>query len=1111
MGYFIMNIQNEDFVHLHVHSEYSFPSGMCRIKNFIQQLKDSGQKAAAITDNGTLYSAVLFYQEAIKADIKPIIGCEIFCTEPEQKLILLCENQQGYQNLIKLVSSEKPVDSALLRKYHQGLICLSSAENAQKALYFQNLFGVGNYFLEVSRHGLQNEKLKNQILIDISKETNIPLTATNQVYYLNRSDAPAQKLLTCIRMNQTPDELTRSGKALPNAEYYLKSAQEMQTLFSDIPEAILNTKKIADRCHLKLTFHELKLPHFVQEGITDNTAYLRKLCEQGMYQHYGANPSQEVRERLDYELNVIQKMGFTDYFLIVQDFVRYAKNQEIPVGAGRGSAAGSLCAYCLHITEIDPIRENLLFERFLNAGRQSMPDIDIDFCMEGRSKVKDYVIRRYGQTHTAEIVAFDTLKAKAVVRDTARILKLSSDLTEKIISRLDSSLTIQQALEQSPELSQLYQQEAQVQHLLDMASQLENLPRHTTIHAAGIVITEKPVSDYVPVFRNETTLVTQYSAPILEELGLLKMDFLGLRNLTIIRDAEKTIKKNDTGFSIRNIPLDDAQTCQLIAEGRTSGVFQLESEGMKSFLKKMKPRSIQDIMTALAIYRPGAMPSIPDYLENRQHPERIRYAHPALKEILEPTYGCLLYQEQVMQICRKLAGYSYAEADNVRRAMSKKKPEIMRKEKENFIQGALKHNIPEQTAIEIFSRMERFAEYAFNKSHAAAYARIAYQTAYLKTHYFGEYMASLMTSVISGNERLAPYLEECKNTGLIICPPDVNVSEWNFVYQNQKLYFGLLAVKGLGRGFIDKMLSERRKNGKFLRFSDFCERMSNHGLYKKTLESMIQAGALDSLGCNRKQMLTYDEQILNTDSFQSQTVIDGQMSLFGETDADHDFKIPPMEDFSLLEKLQMEKQATGFYFSGHPLEAFAWLKNLLHCQSISTLETLSANQPVKLLCMIQSCKKFRTKQNAEMCFLKLEDISGQTDAVLFPEVYASVRSHLQNGQILFLTGKISDKNQKRSLIAEQIFIQQNFPAMLNQMLLCLKVTHANQDLQMLRQLPALCEQFQGSSKLILYFMDSRNYAYPKHKLTISVSEASYQALKKIISPEKIGCISGIKS
>ncbi|MBR1555399.1 MAG: DNA polymerase III subunit alpha, partial [Oscillospiraceae bacterium] len=994
-----MNQNQQNFVHLHVYSEYSLLESACRIKELIRQVKDSGQKAVAVTDSDNLYGAVLFYQEAVKAGIKPIIGCELQIADKNQKLVLLCENQQGYQNLIKLVSAEQ-ADFSLVKKYHAGLICLSvtdagtipelllegnfsSAE--QNVLQWKNLFGEENYFLEIQNHGLPEEKQLFPLLVNLSQNTGVSLVAVNQVRYLKREDAQAQKILTCIRNNQSLDELSHSGN-----EAYLKSAEEMRQIFFALPSAMQNTIRIAERCQLEIRFHEQKLPHFVQDGITDNRAYFEKLCEQGMYRHYGQNPPPDVRQRLQYEMQVIEDMGFTDYFLIVQDFIRYARNQEIPVGTGRGSASGSLCSYCLDITGIDPVKEDLLFERFLNPERRSMPDIDIDFCIEGRSKVRDYVVRRYGKEHVAEIVAFDTLKARAAVRDAGRVLRMPNSVISSAVKYLDSRLTIAESLEQSSELKQLCQQDKQIHQLLDMASRIEGFPRHTTIHAAGVVITDKPVTDYVPVFRDESMLVTQYTMTTLEELGLLKMDFLGLRNLTVIRDAERAVRKSVSGFSAANLPVDDNAVYDLISCGNTSGVFQLESAGMRKFLTGLKPRCMDDIMTALAIYRPGPMDSIPDYLRNRQNPQKITYLHPALEEILKPTYGCILYQEQVMQICRKLAGFSYAEADTVRYAMSKKKTALMQEEKNKFLDGCQNHQIPIQTAEQIFSQMESFAEYAFNKSHAAAYARIAYQTAYLKTHYFGEYMASLMTSVISETEKLSSYLEECRAAGMKIYPPDVNISEWTFIFRDGRFYFGLLAVKGLGRGLIDKMLAERRKNGNFTSFSDFCKRMTPLGLYKKTLESMIQAGALDNLDYNRKQMLTYYEQIL--DSGNLQTVIDGQMSLFGETESAQNLILPDMPDFSATEKLQMEKNACGMYLSGHPLDAFLWMKELLRSSDISALEQLPEHAPIKLIGLVQACRKFKTKSNTEMCFLRLEDKSGIAEAVIFPDLYNSSRN-----------------------------------------------------------------------------------------------------------------------
>ncbi len=1118
-----MQIETQNFVHLHIHSEYSLLEGVCRIKELVQQVKDCGQTAAALTDTGNLYGAVLFYQEAVKAGIKPIIGCEIHTVQKDQ-LVLLCENQQGYQNLIQIVSSEDPVDVSLLEKYHAGLICLLTgnygilpgllgsgrfSEAEQKLYQYRDVFGSENFYLGVQNHGLPEEQELLILLETVSHNAGIPMAADNQVYYLKPEDARTQKFLHCIRENQTLDELIVSGKAVPGKDFYLKTTEEMAELFSSLPEAVQNTEKIAGRCHLELTFHELRLPHFSQDGVTDHKAYFETLCREGMHRHYGPAPSAEVSERLAYEMQVIEQMGFTDYFLIVQDLIRYARSQEIPVGPGRGSAAGSLCAYCLDITAIDPVAEHLLFERFLNPGRHTMPDIDMDFCIEGRSKVKEYAVRRYGRDHVAEIVAFDTFKAKAAVRDIGRILKISESVVSAAAGMLNSQLTIPAALEQSPELRQKYDQDGQFRLLLDIASQIEGLPRHTTIHAAGIVMTDRPVTEYTPVFRNETMLVTGYPMDVLEELGLLKMDFLGLRNLTIIRDAERSVRMHEPGFSAEHLPEDDPEVYALISRGSTSGVFQLESDGMRQFLTQLRPQCMEDIQAALAIYRPGPMDSIPDYLENRKHPEKIQYLHPVLEEILRPTYGCILYQEQVMEICRKMAGYSLAQADIVRRAISKKKTDVMQQEKQHFLEGAVRNQIPETIASQVFAQMEKFAEYAFNKSHAAAYARIVYQTAFLKTHWFGDYMAALLSSVMAEKDKLLPYLEECRTAGLELCPPDVNSSEGKFVFRDQKLYFGLLAVKGLGQGLTDKMLAERRQHGSFLSFADFCRRMVPLGLYKKTLESIIRAGALDSLDYNRNQMLQFHEKMLEAVSAQNLSVVEGQMSLFGDTETEQELRLPAMPDLSAAEKLQMEKEICGIYLSGYPLDSLDWMKQLLRGTDIRNLSTLPEQTPVKLLCIIQSGKKIRTKNNAEMCFLQLEDHSGSAEAIIFPTVYASVKNQIRNGSLIFVTGKISYRNQHVSLICETIQEQRQFDSLLQSMQLCIKTDHSPGELQNLKRLSALCRNFPGDTQVVFYFTDSRNYAYPKQKLYLQLSENSYQALTKIISPEKIGCIAGI--
>ncbi len=1137
---------NDAFVHLHVHSEYSLLDGACRIEALVEQVKALGQTAVAVTDHGNLFAAVAFYDAAKEAGIQPIIGCEVYVAQRSRfdkeqtldgksyHLVLLCENEEGYRNLVKLVSFantegfyKKPrVDRALLQQYHKGLICLSAclsgeiprllldrdyAGAKQTALWYRELFGADNFFLEIQNHGIPEEKQILPLLLRLAGETGIPLVATNDAHYLKRSDAQMQKVLLCIQTGTTLQEPNSMG--FSGNEYYLKSTEEMAALFANCPEAIANTKRIAERCHVDLVFGERKLPHFVQDGVTDNTAFFRSLCEKGMHKRYGEHITPEIENRLHYEMQVIEQMGFVDYYLIVWDFIRYARMQDIPVGPGRGSGAGSLCAYCIGITSIDPIAGKLLFERFLNPERVSMPDFDIDFCIEGRYKVKEYVVNRYGSDHVAEIVAFDTLKAKAAVRDVGRVLGIPYGLCDKVAKLFGFDMTIAEALAEVKELKALYDTDEQVHSLLHFAAQIEGMPRHTSTHAAGVVIAASPVSDYVPLLKNGDTVQTQYTMTVLERLGLLKMDFLGLRNLTIIRDTERAIQRHTPEFSVNNIPVDDPEVYALISRGDTSGVFQLESAGMRNFIMQLKPENMDDIIAAVALYRPGPKDSISDYVRRRHGQQPVTYLHPLLKDILSLTYGCIVYQEQVMEICRKLAGYSYGRADIVRRSMTKKKHRSeLHKEREIFLHGsgkndgcvgAVANGVPEDVANRIFDQMESFASYAFCKSHAASYALVSYQTAYLKTHYFGDYMAALMTSVIHDSGKLLAYMEECRQAGLVLSPPDVNTGEWGFAFRDGKLIFGLLAIKGIGRGLIDRITLERRK-GAFVSFVDFCRRMSGQGLTKRALEPLIQAGALDCLDCNRKQMLLHFENVMDAVGGPESAGIEGQMSLFGEdTLAAGDMQIPDAEEFDLFQRLQMEKAATGMYISGHPLDGFRWLGKLLHCKPLASVGELPDKAAVSVLCQVQEVKRHRTKNGEDMAFVQLEDSSGTVDSVVFPKLFAISVSRLHPDRIVYVTGKISHKDETCSLLCESIREQSDFPLMLRQMQLCLKLNPDSS--RFLAAVGAVCRAFPGETEIIAYLTAERAYARPKLP-SVTVSDAFYQALCEVFPAEQIGLI-----
>ena len=888
-------MRDDEFVNLHVHTEYSLLDGVCRITELIKRVREMGQTAVAITDHGNMYGAVEFWNEAKKNGIRPIIGCEVYAAPRSRfdrdakidpspyHLVLLCENNEGYRNLVKLVSyaslegfyNRPRVDMELLRKYHSGLICLSGCiageiprllldgeyEKAkQKALEYEEIFGKGNFYIEVQNHGIIREMRVLPSLYRLSAETGIPLAATNDCHYITKSDAEMQDIMLCIQTGKTLGE--PGGIGFETNEFYLKSAGEMRELFPAHPEAVTNTVKIAERCDVSFEFGKIKLPKYTMEGVDDNAAFLRELCRNGLYEKYGDSPSEETISRMEYELSVITSMGYTDYYLIVWDFIKYAREHNIPVGPGRGSGAGSLCAYCIGITGIDPIKYDLLFERFLNPERVSMPDFDIDFCIEGRQSVKDYVVRRYGEDCVSEIIAFDTLKARAAVRDVGRVMGISYKLCDKEAKLIDPRDTIYSAMSSSEELSIMYRSDRSVRELLDMARSIEGMPRHASTHAAGVVISAVPLSDLVPLQRNDDSVVTQYTMTVLESLGLLKMDFLGLRNLTVIRDAVNEIHRSAPDFDINNIPIDDPAVYEMMSRGDTCGVFQFESDGMTKRLMELCPERLEDLIVIISLYRPGPMKSIPVYIENKKHPEKVKYKHPLLKPVLESTYGCIVYQEQVMEICRRLAGYSYGHADIVRRAMAKKKHDVMLKERESFVSGAAKNGVPENTANEIFDEMVSFASYAFNKSHAAAYAYLAYQTAYLKCHYCGVYMSALMSSVMSSTDKLTEYINACKNYGIDIHRPDINRSMKGFTYKNGGIYFGLLAIKNAGSGLADRIISERQ-HGDFKSLQDLCERLDCRELNKKALENIIKSGALDGLGLNRRQMLESYEMILD--------------------------------------------------------------------------------------------------------------------------------------------------------------------------------------------------------------------------------------------------------
>ncbi|MGL4790482.1 MAG: DNA polymerase III subunit alpha, partial [Anaerotignaceae bacterium] len=955
-----------DFVHLHVHTEYSLLDGSAKIKDLVARAKELGMNSLAITDHGAMFGAIDFYKSAKNVGIKPIIGCEVYVAPSSRlvkdssqgfnyyHLILLAETNEGYQNLIKIVSYGyidgfyyKPrVDMEILKKYSKGIIASSACiagevprnilkgdyEKAKTiALEYEAIFGKGNYFLELQDHGMREQKIANEQLIKLSQETGIPLIATNDSHYILEEDSVSHDVLLCVQTGKTVNDQDRMR--YEGNQFYLKSPEEMYKLFPYAKEALANTQKIADRCNVEFTFHELKLPAYdVPDGKTAYE-YLRELCYKGLHKNY-PNPTDEIIARLEYELSTIGHMGYVDYFLIVWDFINYAKENGIIVGPGRGSAAGSIVSYCLSITTIDPIKYNLIFERFLNPERVSMPDIDIDFCYERRQEVIDYVINKYGESHVAQIITFGTLAARAAIKDVGRALAMpyaDVDRVSKMIP-FEIGITIKKALSANSELRTLYEEDQQVKTLIDMSKSLEGLPRHSSTHAAGVVICKEPVMEYVPLNSNDGAITTQYTMTVLEELGILKMDFLGLRTLTVIQNAVKEIKRNyGIDIDIDNLPEDDPKVYDLISQGKTEGVFQLESAGMKSFMKSLMPSRLEDLIAGISLYRPGPMDFIPKYVRGKNSTEKVVYTTPMLEKILEPTYGCIVYQEQVMQIVRDLAGYSLGRSDLVRRAMSKKKASVMEEERKNFVfgvgeevVGCVRNGIAQSEAEKIFDEMTDFAKYAFNKSHAACYAVVGYQTAWLKTYYPVEFMAALMTSVMDNFAKVSEYIEECKKMGVEVLPPDINQGFPSFSVVEGKIRFGLAAIKSVGKATINAIVKERDESGKFKSLTDFLKRMEQKELNKRAIESFIKAGAFDSLGGKRSQYMAIYKGVLDGITSSRKNNIEGQLDLFSfnmgeEEQPNISDNLPNIDEFPQKEKLAMEKEVLSIYVSGHPL------------------------------------------------------------------------------------------------------------------------------------------------------------------------------------------------
>ncbi len=1058
-----------EFAHLHLHTEYSLLDGCCRINKLIDAAIKKGQKSIALTDHGVMYGAVEFYKAAKQKGIHPVIGCEVYVAPrsrfDKQKaldsgyshLVLLCENNEGYQNLIKMVSlsftegfySKPRVDRELLEKYHGGLIALSAClageiprallsgdiESAEKtALWYKNVFGKDNYFLEMQNHSLPEQMRINPLIKKLSKKLDIGLVATNDVHYIEPDDHLMHKVLLCVQTGSKINE--ESPIEFKTNEFYLKTAEEMAELFPDSPEALENTVKIAERCCVEFEFGNIKLPFFDTGGVAHDV-YFRNKCLEGAKRIYGENLPEEITERLDYELSVINKMGYTDYYLIVWDFVNYAKRNGIPVGPGRGSGAGSLAAYCIGITGIDPMKYNLLFERFLNPERVSMPDFDIDFCFVNRQRVIDYVTEKYGSDHVAQIVTFGTMAARGAIRDVGRAMDIPYNICDRTAKLIPQALgvTIDSALNSSREFKALYDSDTQIKELVDMARKLEGMPRHASTHAAGVVISDRPVSEYVPLSVNDEAVVTQYTMTELEELGLLKMDFLGLRNLTVIDDAQKAIRYIDPLFDIEKISMNDKETYDMMGRGLTDGVFQFESDGMKNVLRQFGPESLEDLIAIISLYRPGPMDSIPKYIRNRHNPKEIVYDTPLLKPILDVTYGCIVYQEQVMQVFRSLAGYSLGRADVVRRAMAKKKHAVMQKERNAFIygetdengnvtcDGCVRRGVSAEAAEKIFDEMSAFSSYAFNKSHAAAYALVAYRTAYLKCHYPSEYFAALLTSVLDSSNKVALYTAECKRMGISVLPPSVNESRENFTAASGGIRYGLLGIRNIGRNLIEKLISERESNGTYSSIYDFCLRNSGRELNRRALESLIKSGAMDNLANNRRQMIYHIDKIMAVAESESRLASNGQLDLFGSVGEQTALELEEMPEMPYAQLLAFEKEATGLYLSGHPMDEYAHIyrnSGITKCIDINS-NKLSDGKRVVVAGVLSSVNVRQLKNKNIMVSTSVGDISGEVGVIIFADAYSRFRPLLFEGNIVLITGKISEREDTDAeIICEKV-------------------------------------------------------------------------------------------
>ena len=1117
------------FVHLHVHSEYSLLDGACRINGMMDRLKEIGQTAIALTDHGVMYGCIDFYKAAKAAGIKPIIGCEVYVARRSMEdrvhgvdndsyhLVLLCKNRTGYENLCLLVSEAfihgmygKPrVDLDLLRKHHEGLIALSAClagaiprklmdEDYEGALSYaqelSNIFGKDNFYLELQDHGIAEQQPVNQGVMRIARETGLPLVITNDAHYLRREDAKMQDVLLCVQTGKTIDDPDRMK--FQTEEFYLKSEEELRQLFPNCDDAFENTAKIAERCNLDFVFNQYHLPAFpVPDGYT-NEEYFRKLCMDGFRERY-ASPPESYLERLEYEIGVISRMGYVNYYLIVWDFIRYAKESGIPVGPGRGSGAASIVAYCLHITEVDPMKYALIFERFLNPERVSMPDFDTDFCQERRGEVIDYVMHKYGSDHVAQIATFGTMAARGAIRDVGRALNFTyaqTDVVAKLVPTMPLHITLKEALNVSPKLKEMYDGDESVRLLIDTAMSLEGMPRNTSTHAAGVVITADPVCSYVPLARNADTVVTQYTMTTIEELGLLKMDFLGLRNLTVIRDAEEQIREFYPSFSIDRIPDDDPETFKMLAEGKTQGVFQLESAGMTGVCVGMKASSIEDITAIVALYRPGPMDSIPTFIENKLNHKKVTYKTPMLEPILKVTYGCIVYQEQVIEIFRQLGGYTMGQADNIRRAISKKKQKVIEEERKVFvygdekqgISGAMAKGIPESVAQSIYDEIVAFANYAFNKAHAVCYAVVAYQTAYLKRHYPKQYMAALMTSVLDSAAKISGYIAECKELGIATLPPDINHSYDTFTVEGDAIRFGLGAVKNVGRGLIRSIVAKRQEGGAFSSLEDFIQRMGENELNKRAVENFIKCGAMDCFGYHRSELLAVYDTMMDSIAASRKKNLDGQIGLFSmlsQQDEAVAIPIPKLPEMNKSDLMLLEKETTGIYLSGHPMDDYRHLLRNTRVIPIGKLMDSEGDytddQIVSIAGVVQSVKVKTTRNNSMMAYVTLEDDTAEIEMLCFSKALSEYGAYLQENVPVVITGRLSVREDKEP----QIVVNRARPMtdftngtpepdeITKNTTLYLKLPTEQRPL--FNKIKAILNMFPGDNPVVVYFADTK--------------------------------------